>query len=137
MYERVGALLTAAGEAEKKADASLSQALYRMNNEIEHDLHGLDPDVDAVQSKLFQYAAMQYAAIILPKTESKGRKETGPCSPHFIRKLRHSISAVFLGDGEIQIRLTDGRTVEKENTESGENREVGAGHPADSDQDSK
>lgn len=134
LWSKVKELLQTAGEADQKTDKDVQMELHRLNNEIEHDLQSLDIEGSTLKVKIFEYAALQYTALNSPKTESMDFQDMNPCSPIFIQEIRRRVSAVILDDENIQIRLTDGQTVGKENIGNGANNdeEDGHSHPADS-----
>lgn len=121
LWNNVKELLLKVDEAEQKPDKNVQMELYRLNNEIEHDLQSIDVDGSALKEKIFQYAALQYTALDSPKTESMDFQDMNPCSPTFIQEIRRRVSAVLLDKENIGLRLADGRMVGKENIEDGTN----------------
>lgn len=139
LWSKVKELLLKADEVEQKPDKDVQMALYRLNNEIEHDLQGIDIEGGALKEKIFEYAALQYKTLNSHQTESMDFHDMNPCSPIFIQEIRRRVSAVLLDEENIRIRLTDGQTVGKENISDGsdnnENRtdeKDGHSHSADS-----
>ena len=132
LWSEVKELLQETGESEQEPNQDTQMELYRLNNEIEHDLQSPDMESDVIKAKILEYAALQYRSLRLPKRESTESQERNPRSPILIQEIRRRVSAVLLGEEEIRIRLTDGRTVGKENNQNGTDYgEEGHGHPAD------
>ena len=132
LWSEVKELLQEAGESEQEPNNDTQMELYRLNNEIEHDLQSPDMESDATKAKILEYAALQYRLLHLPKRESMEFQERNPCSSILIQEIRRRVSAVLLDEESIRIRLTDGRTVGKENNQNGTDYgKEGHGHPAD------
>ena len=90
-------------------------AVRRLTNEIDHDLQGLDVDADTLKNKIFECAALQYAALHIKRRESVDFTEMKPHSPVLIREIKKRVSAVMLdGTKEIRLQMTDGRVIGKE-----------------------
>ena len=91
-------------------------AVRRLTNEIDHDLQGLDVDAETLKNKIFECAALQYAAIHIKRRESVDFTEMKPHSPVLIREIKKRVSAVMLdGTEEIRLQMTDGQVIGKEN----------------------
>lgn len=133
LWSEVKELLQETGESEQEPNQDTQMELYRLNNEIEHGLQSPDMESAVIQAKILEYAALQYRSLHLPKRERMEFQERNPCSPILIQEIRRRISAVLLDEENIRIRLTDGRTVGKENRQDGtDHGKEGHGHPADS-----
>jgi len=91
-------------------------AVRRLTNEIDHDLQGLDVDAETLKNKIFECAALQYAALHIKRRESVDFTEMKPHSPILIREIKKRVSAVMLdGTEEIRLQMTDGQVIGKEN----------------------
>ena len=116
LWELVRIKIVAADETEVEPSEEIMTAVRRLTNEIDHDLQGLDVDAETLKNKIFECAALQYAALHIKRRESVDFTEMKPHSPVLIREIKKRVSAVMLdGTEEIRLQMTDGQVIGKEN----------------------
>ena len=116
LWDLVRIKIVAADETEVEPSEEIMTAIRRLTNEIDHDLQGLDVDAETLKNKIFECAALQYAALHIKRRESVDFTEMKPHSPVLIREIKKRVSAVMLdGTEEIRLQMTDGQVIGKEN----------------------
>ena len=107
--------IVAADETEVEPSEEIMTAVRRLTNEIDHDLQGLDVDAETLKNKIFECAALQYAALHIKRRESVDFTEMKPHSPVLIREIKKRVSAVVLnGTEEIELVMIGGKIIGKE-----------------------
>lgn len=115
LWELVRIKIMGVEEANSEPSEGILTAVRRLNNEIDHDLQSLDIDSDTIKNKIFECAALQYAALHIKRRESVDFTEMKPHSPALIRVIKKRVSAVILdGTEEIRLQMTDGQVIGKE-----------------------
>lgn len=115
LWELVRITIIGVDATEVEPSEEIMMAVHRLTNEIDHDLQGLDVDADTLKNKIFECAALQYAALHIKRRESVDFTEMKPHSPVLIREIKKRVSAVMLdGTEEIRLQMTDGRAIGKE-----------------------
>ena len=115
LWELVRIKIVAADETEVDPSEDIMKAICRLTNEIDRDLQGLDIDAETLKNKIFECAALQYAALHIKRRESVDFTEMKPHSPVLIREIKKRVSAVMLdGTEEIRLQMTDGQVIGKE-----------------------
>ena len=115
LWELVRIKIIGVDATEVEPSEEIMMAVRRLTNEIDHDLQGLDVDADTLKNKIFECAALQYAALHIKRRESVDFTEMKPHSPVLIREIKKRVSAVMLdGTKEIRLQMTDGRVIGKE-----------------------
>lgn len=116
LWELVRIKIVAADETKVEPSEEIMTAVRRLTNEIDHDLQGPDVDAETLKNKIFECAALQYAALHIKRRESVDFTEMKPHSPVLIREIKKRVSAVMLdGTEEIRLQMTDGQVIGKEN----------------------
>lgn len=124
MWIRVQELLILDDERdiETPIDVSTQMEYHRLDHEVERELHGLDIDGEALKSKIFACAALQYETLNDRKKESMDFRNETPCSSAYIREIKRRVSAVLIDrDDKIRLRLADNRVIGKEEKVDGAN----------------
>ena len=116
LWELVRIKIIGVDATEVEPSEEIMMAVHKLTNEIDHDLQWFDVDADTLKNKIFECAALQYAALHIKRRESVDFTEMKPHSPVLIREIKKRVSAVMLdGTEEIRLQMTDGRVIGKEN----------------------
>ena len=76
LWDLVRIKIVAADETEVEPSEEIMTAVRRLTNEIDHDLQGLDVDAETLKNKIFECAALQYAALHIKRERGFHRDET-------------------------------------------------------------
>lgn len=118
LWDLVRVKITVSTEAGAEPSEDIVMSIRRLNNEIEHDLQSLDIDGESLKNKIFECAALQYAALHIKRRESVDFTKMEPHSPVLIRELKRWVSAVMLdGKEEIRLQMTDGQVIGKDESD--------------------
>ena len=108
-----GLSLTTQNESKPLQDFTLK--IYKLNQEIDRDLHTIIIDPEELKNRIFQSAALEYC-LCAEKKKSMDYSNIDPCSPVFIREIKKNIEAVYLhNDENIRLQMRGGNIHEYAN----------------------